>query len=158
DPGMDRNLARVQCALQFLVAGAEVVDPDRRIGEDQCFPGRRRRMFFNPGMEPPKAAKRRALSRSMRALRASRINAVFSSTPVNSWAVRMRSSSRAMVVRIRDTDASNIASNDVEIDFLSFSGGPASRNGPLVAFSGCIINPWGSAASPQRSFLIRIRS
>src|SRR5437899_8849816 len=109
---MDHNLARVQGLLQVCVAGAEMIDPDRRVGEDQCFPGLRRGMFFNLGMEAPRAAKRRALSRSIRALRASRINAVFSSTPVNSWAVRMRSSSRAMVVLM----ASIIASADVKND------------------------------------------
>jgi hypothetical protein len=36
---------------------------------------------------PSRDANRRALSRSMRPLSASRISAVFSSTPVNSWAV-----------------------------------------------------------------------
>src|SRR5579864_1697769 len=97
---MDHNLARVQGFLQVLVARAEMIDPDRRVGEDQCFPGRRRGMVFNLGMEPPRAAKRRALSRSIRALRASRINAVFSFVPVYSWATRTRLSSSAMVVLI----------------------------------------------------------
>jgi hypothetical protein len=65
-------------------------------------------------MVPPKDASLRALSRSMRALSASRINAVFSSTPVNYWAVRTRSSSSAIVVLIRRTRALIIASDDVE--------------------------------------------
>ncbi len=61
----------------------------------------RRGGFFNPGIVPPRDARRRALSRSISALRASRSNAAFSATPVNSWAVRMRSSSSATVVRMR---------------------------------------------------------
>ena len=63
-------------------------------------PGLRRGIFFNFGMVPSRDANRRALSRSMRALSASRISAVFSATPVNSWAMRTRSSSSATVVLI----------------------------------------------------------
>src|SRR5438270_9945614 len=62
--------------------------------------GRRRGIFVNPGMVLPREANLRALSRSIKALSASRIKAVFSSTPVNSWALRTRSSSRATVVLI----------------------------------------------------------
>src|SRR5258708_33279572 len=86
--------------LHFFVSGAEVVDPNRGICENQFDPTRRRGIFFNSGIVPPREANLRALSRSMRAFRASRINAVFSTTPVNSWAVRMRSSSSAIVVLI----------------------------------------------------------
>jgi hypothetical protein len=82
---MDHNLPMVEMLPHFLVSGAEMVDPDGRIREDQLdrtlvLPGLRRGMFFKPGIVPPKDANLRALSRSMRALRASRINAVFSAT------------------------------------------------------------------------------
>jgi hypothetical protein len=77
-----------------------MVDPDGGIGENHFRHALRRGVFFNPGIEPPREANLRALSRSIKALRASRINAVFSATPVNSWAVRTRSSSKATVVRI----------------------------------------------------------
>src|ERR1700756_5181273 len=97
---MDDNLPQAEESAHFGVARAQMINPDRGVGEDQFFPGRRRGTFFTPGMVPPSDASLRALSRSMRALSASRINAVFSATPVNSWAVRTRSSSRATVVRI----------------------------------------------------------
>jgi len=58
--------------------------------------------FFNPGIVPPRGAKRPELSRSMRALRASRINAVFSATPVYSWARPTRSSSSATVAGMKN--------------------------------------------------------
>jgi len=80
---MDDNLSLVEESTQFLAAGAQMIDPDRSIGEDQIFLDRRRGMFFKCGMVPPREAKRRALSRSMSAFRASRSNAVFSDTPVN---------------------------------------------------------------------------
>src|SRR5438094_666788 len=61
----------------------------------------------------PRVYNLRALSRSMRALRASRTNAVFSATPVNSWAMRTRSSSSARVVLIGTPGTNLIALNDV---------------------------------------------
>jgi hypothetical protein len=99
---------------QLRVFRTEVVDPDGGIGEDQFVPAPdrlvrrllRREIFFNFGMVPPREANLRALSRSIRALRASRIKSVFSDTPVNSWAVRRSSSSSAMVVLISSTDYS----------------------------------------------------
>jgi hypothetical protein len=45
----------------------------------------------------------RALYRSMRALRDSRSNAVLSATPVNSWAMRTRSSYSATVILIESS-------------------------------------------------------
>jgi hypothetical protein len=78
-----------------------VVDPGGGIREDRFCLVLRGGGFFNPGIVPPRDAKRRALSRSMRALRASRIKAVFSATPVYSWARLTRSSSSATVVRIK---------------------------------------------------------
>src|SRR6202522_4135115 len=99
--GMDHNIPLVEMLTHFFISEAEVVDPDRRIGENQICRARWRGIFFNPGIVPPREASRRALTRSMRALRASRISAVFSVTPVNSWAMRTRSSSSARVVLIK---------------------------------------------------------
>lgn len=115
--GMDDNLSLFKVPAHFLVAGAQMVDPNRGVGKNQFFPGRRRGVAFNRGIVPASDANLRALSRSMRALRASRSKAVFSATPVNSWAVRTRSSSNATVVLIK-LRARIIASNDVIIDAL----------------------------------------
>src|SRR5271166_3278076 len=71
-------------------------------------------ILFNSGMVPPRDANLRALSRSISALSASRINTVFSATPVNSWATRTRSSSSEIVV-LMGTPAPIIASNDVSM-------------------------------------------
>src|ERR1700690_3527089 len=97
---MDHNVPLVKTLTHFLVSRTEVVDPNRGIRENQFGRPLRRGIFFNSGIVPPRDANLRALSRSMRALRASRINAVFSATPVNSWAMRTRSSSSARVVLI----------------------------------------------------------
>ena len=67
-----------------------VVDPGGGIREDQFCLVLRGGGFFNPGIVPPRDAKRPELSRSMRALRASRIKAVFSATPGYRWARRTR--------------------------------------------------------------------
>ena len=83
-----------------FISGAKVVDPYGGICENQFGRPLRRGIAFNPGIVLPRDASLRALSRSMRALRASRISAVFSATPVNSWAMRTKSSSSATVVRI----------------------------------------------------------
>src|SRR5580692_8442382 len=107
---MDDNLPLVKMSAQCIVVRAQVVNPDRRVRENQSrlapllvippLPILRLGIFLNRGIVPPSDASLRALSRSMRALRASRSNAVFSATPVNSWAVRTRSSSSATVVLI----------------------------------------------------------
>src|SRR4029077_3866492 len=101
DERMDHNVPLVKMLTHFLVSPTEMVDPNGRICENQFGLTRRRGIFFNSGIVPPSDANLRALSRSMRALRASRINAVFSVTPVNSWAMRTRSSSSATVVLIK---------------------------------------------------------
>ena len=79
---MNDNLPLAQSLLQIFVARTEMVDPDRSVRENQfrrsLFSPRRRPMFFKLGIVPPREANRRALSRSMRALRASRTRAVFS--------------------------------------------------------------------------------
>jgi hypothetical protein len=80
---------------------ADMAHPNRRIGEDQFDGALRRERFSSFGMVPPKDANRRAVSRSIRALRASRIHAVFSFIPVDSWAMRTRWSSKTTVILIR---------------------------------------------------------
>src|SRR5208282_6158013 len=97
---MDYDLPLLKMPAHLLIFRPKVINPDRRIRENQCGRSLRRGTAFNLGIVPPSDANLRALSRSMRALRASRTNAVFSSTPVNSWAVRTRSSSSARVVLI----------------------------------------------------------
>src|SRR5229473_3606292 len=97
---MDHNFPSGKMFAHLLVIRTKVVDPNRSIGQNQFDLTRRRGMAFNFGIVPPRDANLRALSRSIRALRASRTNAVFSSTPVKSWAMRTRSSSSARVVLI----------------------------------------------------------
>src|ERR1035441_7752573 len=109
DGRVDHNLPFVQMLPHFFVSRTKVVNPNRRVRENQNGPSLRRGIFFNFGMVPSRDANRRALSRSIRALSASRISAVFSATPVNSWATRTKSSSSATVVLI----APMIALNDV---------------------------------------------
>src|ERR1039458_10352554 len=89
--------------LKILNHGTEVVDPDGRIRENQFGRTLRRGIFFRRGIVPPREANLRALSRSMRALSASRSNAVFSATPVNSCAMRTKLSSSVTVIRMRNS-------------------------------------------------------
>ena len=65
-----------------IVTGAQMIDPDRSIDQDHLVVGRRRGTGAKSGSLPPSRAKRRALSRSISALRASRTNADFSRKPV----------------------------------------------------------------------------
>ncbi len=100
DERMGHNLPLTKMPTHLFVSGTKMINPDRSIREYQSAARLRRGIFFNSGMVPPREANLRALSRSMRALSASRINAVFSATPVNSWAMRTSSSSSARVVLI----------------------------------------------------------
>src|ERR1035438_2011453 len=118
DGRMDDDVPLVQMLPHFLVSRTKVLNPDGCIRENQFRPTLRRGIVFNFGIVPSRDANLRALSRSMRAFRASRINAVFSATPVNSWAIRTRSSSSATVVLI----APIIASYDVMFCASSISG------------------------------------
>src|SRR5208337_2298072 len=92
DERMDHNAPLGKVLTQFLVFRTEMINPNGSICENHALPTLRRGMFFNSGIVPPRAANLRALSRSIRALRASRTNTVFSVTPVNSWAMRTSSS------------------------------------------------------------------
>src|ERR1700719_1059649 len=109
--GLSNDYATRRCAQgQMSHRGVEETSGKNHFGRLL-----RRGIALNFGMVPPREASRRALSRSMRAFSASRIKAVFSVTPVNSWVIRTRSSSRASVVvtkasgtdyRIRGCEAS----------------------------------------------------
>ena len=63
-PRVDQDVAVLQQFGKLGVAGAEVVDPDRGVDEDQ--PGARRlEISFTPGSLPASRDSRRALSRSI---------------------------------------------------------------------------------------------
>jgi hypothetical protein len=100
DEGMDDNLAKMEMLAHLFDSVAEMVNPNGGVRKNQLALGLRRGMRLSLGIVPPRAANLRALSRSIKALRASRISVAFSDTPVNSCAVRRRSSSRATVVLI----------------------------------------------------------
>src|SRR5207248_9047224 len=100
---MNHNSVVIEMLLHLGDSEPEMINPNGRIRENQFEFALRRGIRLIPGMVPPRDANLRALSRSISALRASRSNAVFSATPVNSWATRRRSSSRATVVLIAHT-------------------------------------------------------
>ena len=100
DKWMCQDLPGVEEGCELPIARAQMLYPDRRIGQDHERAGRRRGGAFSLGSVPARRANRRALSRSMSALSASRTRLDFSFTPVNAWALATSSSSRAMVVRI----------------------------------------------------------
>src|SRR5689334_7106993 len=97
---MDDNMSFSEMLAHLSDPEAQMVNPHGRIRQNQFELGLRRGIRLISGMVPPKAANLRALSRSIKAFRASRSNALFSATPVNSWATRTSSSSRATVVLI----------------------------------------------------------
>ena len=99
DKGMDQDPAIVEHIGQDRIAMPEAIDPDRGIEQNQArsdCPGHRGKS----GSLPPRRARRRALSRWINALSASRTKADFSCKPVNRWASFTRSSSKANVVRM----------------------------------------------------------
>ena len=100
DEGMHQNLCRLEQPDEVLIRPTEMIDPNRTVGQDQTGLCLRRGGAARSASLPPSRAKRRALSRSMRALSASRTRTDFSFNPVKAWAFRKRSSSRARVVRI----------------------------------------------------------
>jgi hypothetical protein len=99
--GMTEDLTVVEQVAQRLVRGAEVVNPDRSVDEDHAGLRRRRAGSARLDSLPPKRANRRALSRSIKALSASRTSADFSRRPVKACAFADKSSSSASVVRIK---------------------------------------------------------
>src|SRR5260370_24871415 len=125
DEGVGQNHSGVEPAGKRLVARAKMVDPDGRIDQDHAEADRRRGGASRPGSLPPRRASRRALSRSMRALSASRTRLDFSLRPVKAWALATSSSSSASVVRIDPSPpmAPNLSSfDDVFNPFPSRAG------------------------------------
>jgi hypothetical protein len=105
DERVDENEPVAQKRLQPRVASAQMVDPDRRIDQDQrgalrVRRARRRGARRKAFSEPPRAARRRALSRAISASRPALTIAVFSLKPVRLRALSRRSSSRISVVLI----------------------------------------------------------
>src|ERR1700722_3906683 len=96
---MTKNLALFKQPLQPIVSLAKVIDPHRSIDENH-FAARRLGIGFNRGLLPPRLANRRALSRSIKAFKASRTSAVFLLSPVNETAFSSKASSSERVVRM----------------------------------------------------------
>ena len=96
---MSADVVPLQLLVECGVSLAKVIDPYRRIGKNHFTFDLRRGMDAMVGDAPPSAANLRAASRSINALSASRMRALFSTKPVYSCAALMRSSSKAMVVR-----------------------------------------------------------
>jgi hypothetical protein len=98
--GWVRTMPAWSSLASVFVVPAQMIDPDGGIGQDHARVVRRRGGASRAGSLPPKRANRRALSRSIRALSASRTRRDFSSSPVKAWALATSSSSSASVVRI----------------------------------------------------------
>src|SRR5579859_393034 len=96
---MNCDAALIEQDLKLSVTLTKVVDPNRSIDQDHCGGVCRRGVWTSCGSDPPSRASRRALSRWINALRASRTRADFSLRPVNCWALATSSSSNARVVR-----------------------------------------------------------
>ena len=90
-----------QQLIESLVAMPQMIDPDRGIGKNQVasYPGLRLEIGFSSDSLAPRATRRRALSRSIRALRPSRSNADFSRTPVKATACSNNRSSMVTMGR-----------------------------------------------------------
>jgi hypothetical protein len=104
-PVPQQQMDGLRCFGLPVVCEARRCLPGNDRSKSRCLRGspygtRLRGMSSRSGIVPPRDASLRALSRSISDLRASRTSAVFSVIPVNSWAVRIRSSSIARVVRI----------------------------------------------------------
>jgi hypothetical protein len=101
------------------LGGMEVVNPDRSIDQDHLAPSRRRGAAVAWLSEPPRAAKRLALSTRIRVSSPSRKSADLSVMPVNS-AARAKSSSSIVTVVLIEASASKIASSDALNDATSW--------------------------------------
>jgi hypothetical protein len=105
---------RNECRLR----GMEVVDPDRSVDQDHLAPSRRRGAAVAPLSEPPRAARRLALSTRIKVSSPSRKSADLSVIPVNSVA-RAKSSSSMVTVVLIEASASKIASSDAPNDAIA---------------------------------------
>jgi len=98
--GMADYLPLVEKLNELRVAPGQMVDPNRGIDEDHQAAERRRRIDRSELSVPPSLARRRALSKAIKASRPRRIKAVFSVIPVNCSALFRRESSILSVVLI----------------------------------------------------------
>ena len=98
-PGVNHHRAFLQERCQTGHPTAQVIHPHRGVDEDQRVL-RRRGIGSSLGSLPPRAARRRALSRCTRACRACLSSALRSSCPHSSWAWASSRSSSVTVVRI----------------------------------------------------------
>jgi hypothetical protein len=103
DERMREHRSGIEQGREGIVPYAKMIDPNGGIDQNHVRPERLRGAGIRSGSLPPRRASRRALSRSINALRASRTRAGFSFKPVRAWALAMSSSSRARVVRTRIT-------------------------------------------------------
>ena len=121
DKRMHHDTAALQQVGKGGFAPTKMVDPHRRVDEDQLLlRWRRRGAALRSGWLPPNLARRLALSRSISALRPSCSKAERSSGPVSFAALANRSSSRFTVVRIWATlfpfpEAPILASSDASV-------------------------------------------
>ncbi len=99
DPGVPQHQSAAEQLGKAIIAGAEVIHPHRGVDEDHPELDLRLGGAVRFGSLAPRRARRRALSRWIRARKASRTRALFSSVPVRRWASARRSSSSAKVVR-----------------------------------------------------------
>src|SRR3982074_3452536 len=99
-----------------------MVDPDGRIDQDHVELDRRRGGALRQRSLPPRRANRRALSRSMRALSASRTRLDFSFKPVKAWALATSSSSRARVVRMPFVSDGGTILSSFDVDRNAITG------------------------------------
>src|SRR6266436_3766906 len=79
---MPEHPAVFEQRVEYRAGRPEMLDPDRRIDEDHPRFVRRRGISARSGSLPPRRASRRAASRSINALSASRTRADFSRMPV----------------------------------------------------------------------------
>lgn len=101
DKGVRKDFTVEQQLAKSRIAATEMVYPDGGVGQRQAAPERRRGIGRNFFCEPPSCARRRALSRAIKASRPRWMSAVFSCTPVRLAALLSRSSFRFNVVRMQ---------------------------------------------------------
>ncbi len=82
DEGMSQHCSLIEQGREDVIALTQMIHPDRSVDQDHAGCGRRRGGTVSFGSLPPNRANRRALSRSIRALSASRTRADFSVRPV----------------------------------------------------------------------------
>jgi hypothetical protein len=104
DKRMTEHLLLEEQGSELPIGDSQVIDPDGRVNEDHARFRRTRRRRRGTGRtalsDPPKAARRLALSRATSASSPALTTAVFSRSPLNSVARPSRESSILRVVRI----------------------------------------------------------